>query len=283
MDENDANLLSLTTLRVTKRFSVFHPITLREAAHRMLKLQNNSNIKAKATFYFCKAWKNSDIATITDDYAESLKAPTVIPLNTPKKVSVPRNTIELTIHGIAHAEFRAIDLFWDSIFHFSGTDMPMEFFDDQCYIVEQEARHFSSWFNRLKTSSYPYKSLPTHDGLLRDAGQTNHCLLSRLAIINMMHEARGLDTFPMSSEKFVKANDKVSIEILKNNYKEEIYHVAVGVKWFKYLCEKDNKNPADTFISLLKTHKLGGLKGPFNHEARTAAGLKEDWYMPLVE
>jgi uncharacterized ferritin-like protein (DUF455 family) len=107
-------------------------------------------------------------------------------------------------------------------------------------------------------------------------------LLARLAIINLTHEAKGLDTYAYTKEKFTTANDTVSLQILDHNFKEEIYHVATGLKWFKYVCGELGLQPLEEFHALSRKHFKGKLKPPFNVEARNVAGLTEEWYMPLT-
>lgn len=98
----------------------------------------------------------------------------------------------------------------------------------------------------------------------------------------MLHEARGLDTYLLSVQRFRKLNDIDSDSIISRNYSEEIGHVACGVRWFKYLCERENKDPVPTFHQLVLSVQFGGRpKGPFNVEARRLAGLTEEWYLPL--
>jgi uncharacterized ferritin-like protein (DUF455 family) len=107
-------------------------------------------------------------------------------------------------------------------------------------------------------------------------------LLARLAIINLTHEAKGLDTYAYTKEKFVTAQDTTSLKILDHNFKEEIHHVATGLKWFKYVCAELQLEPLEQFHLLSRKHFKGKLKPPFNVEARNTAGLTEEWYMPLT-
>ena len=116
------------------------------------------------------------------------------------------------------------------------------------------------------------------------ATETSSALISRLAIINMVHEARGLDTYPLSLQRFQRAGDQASVDILNRNFKEEIDHVACGVKWFSYLCDKNGLNPVSVFKEQVRIFIPGGrLKGPLNTAARDAAGLTCDWYQELLE
>ena len=89
-------------------------------------------------------------------------------------------------------------------------------------------------------------------------------LLGRLAIINLTHEARGLDTYEKTRNKFLKQNDKVAVSILDKNYHEEIEHVKKGVEWFKYIVAQRNLNPIEEFHRLSRLYFKGKLKEPFN-------------------
>ena len=59
---------------------------------------------------------------------------------------------------------------------------------------------------------------------------------------------------------------------------EELAHVAVGVVWFRRLCEALGADPGDSFRSHIAAHAPESLRGPFNHQSRVAAGLEPGWY-----
>jgi uncharacterized ferritin-like protein (DUF455 family) len=101
-------------------------------------------------------------------------------------------------------------------------------------------------------------------------------------VINLTHEAKGLDSFVKAKEKFQSLKDYRSSAILDKNYVEEIGHVGFGVKWFKFICQRRALNPIETFHTLSTKYFKGKLKEPFNREARDIAGLTEDWYLPLI-
>jgi uncharacterized ferritin-like protein (DUF455 family) len=296
--------MSLHCLQKTKRFAVHRRATLKDVALDVLG-SRDLLMKADLTAFYVDSYQSGAIDLITDGEAETAAVPDV-PSRPPKSEtlkSIGRNGIETTIHGIAHAESVAIDLFWDVIARFTHYNLPRSFYDEMVHIAGQEGRHFMSWFNRLAQSDYPYGSLAVHDGLWKSASETAGSLLSRLAIVNMLHEARGLDTFALSMGKFKKIKDEVSVEVLNTNYLEEVTHVAAGVKWFTFLCRNYQANgyqahggeeearllssldydPKRVFQSTARKHFRGPLRGPFNVEARAAAGLPEDWYMPLME
>ena len=105
--------------------------------------------------------------------------------------------------------------------------------------------------------------------------------MARLAVINLTHEAKGLDTYFKTRNKLHSNKDIVSANILDNNYQEEIGHVQIGLKWFKFICEKRSVPPVETFHRLSQQYFKGKLKEPFNRLAREEAGLTEEWYLPL--
>ena len=91
---------------------------------------------------------------------------------------IRRNSIEITIHGIATAESFAVDLFWDCIARFSDITLPKDYYDELVEIAGQEADHFMSWVNRLEALNCPFGSLPMHDGLWKAAEQTSGTIAS---------------------------------------------------------------------------------------------------------
>ncbi|KAJ8311482.1 hypothetical protein KUTeg_010837 [Tegillarca granosa] len=66
----------------------------------------------------------------------------------------------------------------------------------------------------------------------------------------MVHEARGLDVQPKTLEKFSNHGDNESVKILEIIYKEEITHVAAGLRWFTYVC--NNSDPPMWYLPLVK-------------------------------
>ena len=82
------------------------------------------------------------------------------------------------------------------------------------------------------------------------------------------------------------ANLRVSLamaaSILETIAREEIPHVAAGVKWFNYICEQRGLDPANTFQDLVRKRFKGLLKPPFAIDARTAAGFPRAYYEPLA-
>jgi len=106
---------------------------------------------------------------------------------------------------------------------------------------------------------------------------------ARLAIAPLVLEARGLDVTPKMIVKLTQARDMQSVEILETIYNEEIGHVRIGAKWFQYVAKTLNESPKALFHTLVKTYYKGHIKPPFNVQARTLAGLSEEYYAPLAK
>jgi len=187
------------------------------------------------------------------------------------------------LHAIAHIEFNAIDLAADMLARYG--DSPRisdhcrkDFIADWVKVCDDEARHFTMIASRLDELGSYYGALPAHNGLWEAASSTSNDLAARLVIAPMVLEARGLDVTPGMIKKLVSVGDQTSADILGIIYDEEIPHVATGTRWFLHICKRENLNPEHTFKSLLQTHYKGTLKPPFNHEARTLAGMPNEFY-----
>ena len=185
------------------------------------------------------------------------------------------------LHALAHIELNAIDLAWDIIARFGTADTPREFFDDWVKVGEEEAIHFSLLRARLNELGADYGDLPAHDGLWQAAEETSHDLLARLAIVPLVLEARGLDVTPATIADFRRAGDEQSAAILDRIYRDEINHVAAGMRWFHHFAEAAALDPKQAWQERVRRHFKGTLKPPFNDAARSDAGFDPDFYRPL--
>ncbi|RLN65095.1 hypothetical protein BBJ28_00018252 [Nothophytophthora sp. Chile5] len=185
------------------------------------------------------------------------------------------------VHSLVHAESYAIDLMWDMVCRFVALDLPRAFYDDWVRIAGEEAQHFSSWAHRLTELGSFYGDLAGHEGLWDAAHETRGDLLARLAVVHLVHEARGLDVFPNAVKRFEKASDEESLTIIHKNYREETTHVGAGVRWFRFVCEREGDDAVAKFHEIVPQYYKGVLKPPFNKEARDKAGMAEEWYLPL--
>ncbi|KAM4677282.1 uncharacterized protein HI_0077-like [Discoglossus pictus] len=193
------------------------------------------------------------------------------------------------LHSLANIEQWAIDLSWDIIARFAdfqmitGEKLPREFFSDFVKVAGDEAKHYRLLEKRLIELGSNFGELPVHNGLWQSAADTSHDLLGRLAVVHMVHEARGLDVHPQTLKRFSAQGDESSVQVLEVIYTDEITHVAAGLKWFTYICTKEQRDCLSTFHELVPLYFKGYLKPPFNAEGRSSAGMSEEWYLPLVK
>jgi len=178
------------------------------------------------------------------------------------------------IHAVAHIEFNAIDLAWDAVYRFRG--LPHAFHVDWVSVAEDEARHFAMLRERLRQFGHDYGDFDAHNGLWEMAEKTAHDGLARMALVPRVLEARGLDVTPGMIVKLRSLGDDATADILEVILREEIAHVAAGSRWYRWYCERAGVEPRARFRELLAEYARPVLYGPFNLEARAAAGFDEE-------
>lgn len=206
------------------------------------------------------------------------EAPKLVPpRDMPKRTTAGLKGRQGLIHALAHIELNAVDLAADIIVRF-GAKMPRAFTTDWLGVLDDEARHFLMLADRLEELGIFYGALDAHDGLWQSAEATAHNLLARLAVVPLVHEARGLDVTPATTKSLRTHGDDTSAACLDIIYEDEIHHVAVGRRWFEELCNTKGLDPASHFRWLVGTINAGAPKPPFNDAAREQAGLAADYY-----
>jgi uncharacterized ferritin-like protein (DUF455 family) len=83
--------------------------------------------------------------------------------------------------------------------------------------------------------------------------------------------------------KLRQLGDDATADILEMILHEEISHVAAGSRWFRWYCERAGSEPVSTFRRLLAEYGRKVLYGPFNLEARSAAGFSDEELIALHE
>jgi uncharacterized ferritin-like protein (DUF455 family) len=197
-----------------------------------------------------------------------------------RSVHTERGRVAL-IHALAHIELNAVDLALDIVARFAAAPVPRSFFADWLGVAADEARHFGLLCARLEELGSRYGALPAHDGMWEAAQKTQSDLHARLALVPLILEARGLDVTPSIIGQMRAVGDHGTADILDIIYEDEKGHVAVGAKWFRFLCARAGQDPAAQFQLLVRNNFRGGLKPPFNETARAAAGLTPSFYRAL--
>lgn len=202
-------------------------------------------------------------------------APALIPARDMPRL--PTQTIEgraSLIHSIAHIELNAIDLAADIVWRFDS--MPNQFYRDWMRIAGEEALHFTLLRDHLTTLGYDYGSFPAHNSLWDMAERTSNDILARIGLLPRTLEARGLDASPAVKKRLVGAGDVRAGEILDVILADEVGHVAAGNHWYRWLCAARSLDPVATYADLTHRYKAPRLLGPFNIEARKAAGFTDE-------
>ena len=178
------------------------------------------------------------------------------------------------LHALAHIEFNAINLALDAIWRFAA--MPRAYYLDWLRVAAEEALHFRLLTERLATLGRAYGDFPAHDGLWEMARKTAGDVLARMALVPRTLEARGLDASPQVRAKFAAAGDARSAAIIDIILRDEIGHVAIGNRWFAWLCAERGLTVGATYQRLCREYAAPSLRGPLNLAARRAAGFGEE-------
>ncbi len=177
------------------------------------------------------------------------------------------------IHAIAHIEFNAINLALDAVLRFP--DMPAAYYQEWLSVAVDEARHFKMLAQRLQQLNSQYGELPAHNGLWEMAEKTAHDVLTRMALVPRVLEARGLDVTPGMIKRLESVGDMETVAILKVILEEEVRHVEIGSRWFRYCCDLRKLNPDTVFCELLEEHYAGAIKPPLNLDARRRSSFSD--------
>jgi uncharacterized ferritin-like protein (DUF455 family) len=209
-------------------------------------------------------------------------APELVP-----PAAVPRRAMNTNegraalLHALAHIEFNAINLALDAIWRFP--DMPQDYYSDWLRVAAEEAYHFGLLSAHLQGLGYRYGDFSAHNGLWDAAEKTKKDVLARMALVPRTLEARGLDASPAVKKKLEQVGDRKGADILEIILRDEIGHVAIGNRWYAYLCAQASLDPVTIYPLLAKRYDAPALRGPFNLEARRQAGFSEEELLALKE
>lgn len=246
-------------------------------------MDTDAQRKARSTRLLAQQWRDGALtADLNDAPVRLIESPgrperpvLVYPQDVPRRsMSTPEGHGAM-IHAIAHIEFNAINLAWDAVYRFR--DLPRAYIDDWIRVADEEAYHFQLLCQRLSDLGYEYGDFAAHNGLWDMACQTSHDPLDRMALVPRVLEARGLDATPKIVRRLRAIGDYETVDLLENVImRDEIGHVEIGSRWFRYLCAERGLDSQAVFIDLIKRYLKGALRGPFNQAARRLAGFSQD-------
>ncbi len=177
------------------------------------------------------------------------------------------------LHAICHIEFNAINLALDAIWRFAA--MPADYYCDWLQVASEESLHFSLLREHLRSLGFDYGDFAAHDGLWTMARRTADDIVARMALVPRTLEARGLDATPPIQEKLRRVGDDRAVAILDTILRDEIGHVAIGNRWYRWLCAQQQLSPEGHYPVLAARHGAPRMQPPFNRQARRMAGFLE--------
>jgi uncharacterized ferritin-like protein (DUF455 family) len=250
--------------------------------------QTNATAKVQGVMALADAWQRGEITLAGDAVLDTRHS---IPGRPPRPelvspLSVKHRSMRTVegraalIHALAHIEFNAINLALDAVWRFSG--MPREYYSDWLKVAAEEALHFSLLSDHLQSQGFRYGDFPAHNSLWDMAEKTQEDVLARIALVPRTLEARGLDASPPVRAKLAQAGDMAAAGILDIILRDEIGHVAIGNRWYGWLCEQRGLEPVATYHILATRYKAPVLRGPFNIDARRAAGFSDAELAALI-
>jgi uncharacterized ferritin-like protein (DUF455 family) len=234
-------------------------------------------IAAMAAAFESDAWAvhaNADIDAVGTIPGRPERPVLVAPRLVGRRSMVTLEGRAMLIHALAHIEFNATNLALDALWRFAG--MPEAYYTDWLRVSQEEAIHFSMLTAHLALLGHAYGDFPAHDSLWEMVEKTRDDVMARMALVPRTLEARGLDAIPPLRAKIAQAGDMAAAKIMDRIFEDEIGHVEIGNRWYRYLCEQRGLEPNATYAELAVRYAAPVLKGPFNVEARRKAGFTDD-------
>ena len=260
---------------------------LREAALACLLVadpaRKASAVAALAQAYGAGRWSLDSGAHMPDPGGipgRPERPPLVAPRLVGRRSMVTQEGRAMLVHALAHIEFNATNLALDALWRFPG--MPEAYYTDWLRVAKEEAIHFSMLTAHLQVLGFAYGDFPAHDSLWEMVEKTRGDVLARMALVPRTLEARGLDAIPPLRAKLAQAGDMAAAKILDRIFADEIGHVEIGNRWYRYLCEQRGLEPRATYAELALQYEAPVLKGPFNFDARREAGFTDAELSDLV-
>lgn len=198
------------------------------------------------------------------------------PKEVPQRSPFTPPGLAMLLHAVTHIEFNAIGLALDAIWRFPG--MPADFYTDWLRVAHEEAIHFDLLRTHLQSLGHDYGDFPAHNSLWEMCVRTEHDVTARMALVPRTMEARGLDATPPMQARLRKVGTpeaQRAVDILDVILRDEIGHVAVGNRWYGWLCAQQGIEPLSHYRRLAREHSAPRLKPPFNDAARLAAGFSQ--------
>ncbi|MDR7095735.1 ferritin-like domain-containing protein [Hydrogenophaga laconesensis] len=251
-------------------------------------------VKVAATHALFEAWQEGRTRLNTAEHltpapSASLpgrpKQPVLVPpVDVPQRSPFTPPGLAMLLHAVTHIEFNAINLALDAVWRFPG--MPVGFYADWLRVAHEEAIHFDLLRTHLQSLGHDYGDFAAHGSLWEMCVRTQGDVTARMALVPRTLEARGLDATPPMQARLRKVGTPAAlraVEILDVILRDEIGHVAVGNRWYGWLCAQQGIEPLSHYRRLAREHAAPRLKPPFNDAARLAAGFSPSELAELAQ
>jgi uncharacterized ferritin-like protein (DUF455 family) len=174
------------------------------------------------------------------------------------------------LHAIVHIEFSAINLALDHAARFRG--LPQAYYADWIGVAAEEAEHFMLLRDRLQSLGYDYGDFPP----MPDCGTWPKKPLTTSSPAWRWYHAcsKRAASMPHPHPDETGASGRPpSARVLDIILRDEITHVGLGDRWFRYLCAERGIEPESTYLDLLTRYQAPWPQGKLNESARLAAGF----------
>ena len=202
------------------------------------------------------------------------------------KMPHPKALVEPRLRGVAHHilanhELQAVEVMAWTLCAFP--EAPPSFRSGLYRILCEEQRHTRMHMRRLEQMGMGFGDLPVSAYVWRRVQQCEN-LREYLACLPLTFEAGNLDHSLFYADLFANAGDEKSAAVLRAIHRDEIGHVAFGVRWFQTL--RVSARPLWEEYA----HHLRWPLGPhyargrtLNADARRRAGLPEEFIDQLKQ
>ena len=258
---------------------------LREQALRVLCLPDPLNkVEAMQSLWAARDSTELQAQRLLHDLAPEHTIPgrperprLVAPQHVPSRSPFTLEGRAALVHAVCHIEFNAINLALDALWRFDH--LPTAYYQDWLRVAYEESCHFDMLHRHLQTLGHRYGDFEAHDGLwlmcLRTAGD----VVARMALVPRTLEARGLDATPLIQARLRKVDTPDALQFvdcLDVILRDEIGHVDIGNRWYRWLCEREDLDPVAHYRQLIRQYQAPRLRPPFNTQARQAAGFSAE-------
>ena len=178
-------------------------------------------------------------------------------------------------HILANHELQALEVMAFVLCAFP--EAPPDFRREMVPILADEQRHTRMHIQRAEELGMRFGDLPVN-GYFWIKAQKFSCLLDYLAGMPLTFEGRNLDHTLEFEEHFTTADDQTGANILRIIHRDEIRHVAFGIRWLRKL-----KSPDQTDWQAYESHLQWPLRPEkskgrhFHREPRMTAGLSDEF------